>query len=457
MKIGITLGKSKENSQTATVSEESAKTKTKSQEQTNGKTDTNEETHTNTNGGSRSETNSKSHEINAHMSVSVKAEFKIPFIGGSEVTGTVGGGYSHSWSNSATNENNWQNSRSTSKSQANTNSNTLGETDSQSISNGKSNSNTEAYSSSSSEENRAMDSISYSVSLANSLVKGKSKQNATSKASSTGYNINDNYQATNETSLTNNINEEKSFVQTSNTDRSWLNSTTLSVSSSQAYHIKKGECKILVCMPFVISAAVPYKCLLDNNELYEMFTEIMLVDNSTRIECVQSLIDCMAKNEINTFMHTNMEFVHTTNPDYWHSRLDYGRNAESLETKEDLIILKSANSYYQLVLNTDGNLKIKNFEKIIWQNEMNNYLFNKSRVRINEKGHLIQEAQNIFSVDDYRRDEWISVWSSAPINHNVTIGIPNMNGKSYVLVLNDFGFLNLYDAVGAIIWCSDIG
>jgi hypothetical protein len=41
-----------------------------------------------------------------------------------------------------------------------------------------------------------------------------------------------------------------------------------------------------------------------------MFTEIMLVDNSTRIECVQSLIDCMAKNEINTFMHTNMEFVH---------------------------------------------------------------------------------------------------------------------------------------------------
>ena len=79
------------------------------------------------------------------------------------------------------------------------------------------------------------------------------------------------------------------------------------------------------------------------------------------------------------------------------------------------------------------------------------------RVRINEKGHFIQEAQNIFFLADYRQDEWITVWSTAPINQNVTIGIPTLNGKSYVLVLSDSGALNLYDAVGAIIWCSDIG
>ena len=122
-------------------------------------------------------------------------------------------------------------------------------------------------------------------------------------------------------------------------------------------------------------------------------------------------------------------------------------------------MIKSANSFYQLVHKSDGNLEIRNFEKIIWQNEMNNFSFKKSRIRINEKGHLIQEAQNIFEsfVGDYRKDEWITVWSSAPINHNVTIGISNMNHKSYVLVLSDSGVLNLYDAVGAIIWCSDIG
>ena len=56
---------------------------------------------------------------------------------------------------------------------------------------------------------------------------------------------------------------------------------------------------------------------------------------------------------------------------------------------------------------------------------------------------------------DYRRGEWITVWSSAPINHNVTIGTPFDNGKSYVLVLSDTGVLNMYDSVGALIWCTD--
>ncbi len=67
------------------------------------------------------------------------------------------------------------------------------------------------------------------------------------------------------------------------------------------------------------------------------------------------------------------------------------------------------------------------------------------RVRINEKGHLVQEATNITQtpVGTYREDEWITVWSSAPVNHNVTIGMPNINNKVYKLIVSDSGSLNL--------------
>jgi hypothetical protein len=449
---GITLGKSKENSQTITKSEENTISEAKSNEKTVSNTDTNEQTETKTDGGSKINSKSKSFEWNVHASYSASAEANLGIVKLSG-TSTIGGGVGGSSSSSETSENNWQNSKSNSKSNSKTNSESNSKTDTFIISNGKSNAETESYSSSSSEENRASDSISYSIAIANSLVKGKSKSNSSSEGTSTGYNINDNYQATNETSIGNNINEEKTEIISTNIDNSTSFSKTLSVSSSQAYHVKPGECKILVCMPFVISAAVPYKCIGNNKELYEMYTEIMLFDNSTEIECVQSLIDCMNKNQMNTFMNTNIEFVNTKNPNYWNSRLDFGRNVEAVE--DDLIIIKSSNSFYQFVQNSNGNLEIRNFEKIIWQNEMN--YFNKSRIRINEKGHLIQESQNIFSLENYRKDEWITVWSSAPVNHNVTIGIPNLNGKSYVLVLSDSGILNLYDAVGAIIWCTDIG
>jgi len=83
-------------------------------------------------------------------------------------------------------------------------------------------------------------------------------------------------------------------------------------------------------------------------------------------------------------------------------------------------------------------------------------------VRINEKGHLVEEVKGklLFSgFDDsiYRENEWVQVWSSAPIHHNVTIGLfktPD-NHKSYRLVLEETGNLMLYDAVGALIWCTD--
>jgi hypothetical protein len=60
------------------------------------------------------------------------------------------------------------------------------------------------------------------------------------------------------------------------------------------------------------------------------------------------------------------------------------------------------------------------------------------------------------TVPDYRSEEWITVWSSVPINHNVTIGMPTTNSDDknimYKLVVENSGELNLYDALGIIIW-----
>ena len=125
--------------------------------------------------------------------------------------------------------------------------------------------------------------------------------------------------------------------------------------------------------------------------------------------------------------------------------------------RDDTVLMTSENAWYQLVIRLDGNLVIKRYEEIVWQTEMGFFSNYPTRVRINEKGHLIQECQNLYTntYATYRQDEWLTVWSSAPINHNVTIGTPFDKGYSYVLVLTNAGTLNMYDAVGALIWCTD--
>jgi hypothetical protein len=49
---------------------------------------------------------------------------------------------------------------------------------------------------------------------------------------------------------------------------------------------------------------------------------------------------------------------------------------------------------------------------------------------VKELGYLTLEAKDIFSKVNFRRDQWIPVWSSIPIHRNFTAGIPcrNKNG-----------------------------
>jgi hypothetical protein len=140
------------------------------------------------------------------------------------------------------------------------------------------------------------------------------------------------------------------------------------------------------------------------------------------------------------------------NPDS-ESILEYGQYLYKNEQRT------SENKKFKLKLQNNGNLALYHHRILIWQNHMVFFKYHDVRVRINEKGHLVQEALNIFEKTqtpsgNYRENEWITVWSSASINHNVTIGIPNINNKVYKLIVSDSGSLNLYDSVGALIWCT---
>lgn len=415
-------------------------------------------------GGSRSNTNSRSQESSSSHTTGGSGGLSF---GGSLFGGNIGGSYSYnsgsssSSSSSSTDERNWSKSNSKSRSKSKTETESEGSSESFAVSNGKSNSKTNSHSSSSSEDNHVSDSISYSLAYAKTVNKGKSTQKGTSDTTGSSYSINDQFTSDESTSITNNINDEISDSMTKSADESNQTSFTVSVSSKQGYFVEPGGCKILVCYPFVVSAVVPYDCIDDSGELKRVNTEMMFIDNSTLLEgkltCTQSLINCEEKNNGNIFLINDMELVHALRNTKSNANIEYGMKFES-ELNQDLILMVSENLHYRLVLLSDGNLVIKRYQEIMWQTEMNFFTNFTTRIRINEKGHLIQETKDLYTntYPDYRSQEWITVWSSAPINHNVTIGVPFDNGKSYILLLSKSGILNLYDAVGALIWCTDI-
>ena len=377
------------------------------------------------------------------------------------VSVTAGGGGSSSSTKSKTEESNWNRGQTNSKSSSKTESVSEGSSDAYSVSNGKSNSKTNSHSSSSSEDNRASDSISLTKSYAQTLNKGKSEQKGTSESTGRSYNVNDQFTSDESTSVGSNLNEETSAQSTSNIETSNQTSFTVSVSSRQGYTVEPGGCKILVCFLFVVSAAVPYDCIDENKELKRVHTEMMLIDSSTMLEgnltCAQSLIDCQDKKKANIFLNYNTEFIQALREANSFVHFDYGMEFYS-NTSHDLVVMTSDNSWFQLVLFADGNLAVMRHQKVMWQTEMSFFADYTTRIRINEKGHLIQESRDLFinTHAQYRQGEWIQVWSSAPINHNVTIGIPFNEGNSYVLVLSDTGILHMYDSVGALIWCTDV-
>ena len=151
---------------------------------------------------------------------------------------------------------------------------------------------------------------------------------------------------------------------------------------------------------------------------------MVLDERSENLTCSYSVIDCEDRNNNNQFEIDNKEFK-TASID---NSLEYGDIV-----KPGYLKLKSKNGKFTLELFSDGLLRLKKLDIDLWTNEMALLAdFKNIRLRINEKGHLVEEVKGLFSENfpDYRNSEWITVWSSAPIHHNTTIGIPNIIDKT---------------------------
>ena len=216
---------------------------------------------------------------------------------------------------------------------------------------------------------------------------------------------------------------------------------TVRINEEFSREVEPNSCKLAVCLPHV--QVIPIPCY--NSTLDHYYVEfIMLGGNSTDI-CKYELINCSENVHLKEFPNTHEKESSNT--------FKFGEYGEPV-----LFDKISENRKFSLQLTEEGVLILKRRNKRVWDNRMGFFKGYKIRVRINEKGHLIEEVQGLFSkfAPQYRVNDWVTVWSSAPINHNVTIGLPNFesNEVSYKLVIEDNGELNLYDALGVTIWSA---
>ncbi len=399
-----------------------------------------------------------------HAKAGVEASGKagIPFVAEGEVkvSAEIGSSIGIGYERTNTDEKNWNQGVSNSKSTSKTESESLSSSELFEYNNGKSNSKSNSHSSSSSEENTAVDTISVALEKINQNSRTKSLKNETTESKGSTYTISEDYNSNENTNIAHNLNEENTEQSSATIEKSNQTTFTVSVSANQGFTVKPGECKILVCYPFVFSVAVPYDCISENGLIERVNTDIMLIDSTTMLKgnltCAQSLINCEDKDKGNIFLNNKVELNLALKNVSSTTHFDYGEDFYSNKDK-NVVLAISDNLNYQFVLLSDGNLVIKLNKITVWQTQMTFFSNFTTRIRINEKGHLIQESQDLFTntYPNYRNQEWLTVWSSAPINHNVTIGIPFNNGRSYILILSDTGVLNMYDSVGALIWCTD--
>ena len=257
-------------------------------------------------------------------------------------------------------------------------------------------------------------------------------------------------------------------------------SYTVTVSHEVSFSIAPGACKLAVCYPYVVAVALPFECIGEEEELEDddgdeedelearqkrrrhdiIYANYMSIDRraqpSSNLTCSYSLIDCDQRdNYAHLFVPDNGEFKRA-NED---NSFEYGERAG-----RDTLLARSTNNKFTLRLLANGALELRQHNTLVWSNGMGFFAdaarFEQVRLRINEKGHLVEEIKGeLFAAvpGHLRRDEWVSVWSSAPIQHNTTIGIPVSARDapiSYKLVLENSGELAMYDAAGVRIWCT---
>lgn len=253
-----------------------------------------------------------------------------------------------------------------------------------------------------------------------------------------------------------NSTDESSGNTTENSDYISISNTTVStVSVSRHIKVDPGKCKVFICFPVVDVVVLPFLCVNSAQVYQYRYTKVMRPSNELGgYGCHYATTSCenVYQDLIPPKAFTGVSEMTDTNSIVSGQML-------TRDTKGVFQIASTSNEYI-LTLTSEGDLVLDKFGTRIWSAGLNKYLTpaNFPRARINEKGHLIVEAKNFFAKGiNYRKDEYLTVWSTAPIHQNFTIGVPrNLMDYTdqYKLVLHDSGQLAMYDAVGVQIWCA---
>ncbi|KAI8806350.1 hypothetical protein BJ742DRAFT_816563 [Cladochytrium replicatum] len=244
-------------------------------------------------------------------------------------------------------------------------------------------------------------------------------------------------------------------------EKNWANTTTTSSTQAATYTfpISPGKCRIPICYSWVQLVTTPFMCVNSNYEYAMNYADMAFLDTNlnNQFSCVLSTISC--EDVVHDFFPSAplSDAINTATPQ---NSMIVGDVMEA-----NTVGLQSLNGKYRLTLKGTGQLVLtQGTVTQLWHNGMT-YLTaatHAPRLRINEKGHLIVEAKDIFSKVKpvYRTGQYTTVWSTQSKTHNYTIGVPKQlwsGGFGYLLVLEDTGFLSLYDAAGVKIWCAGQG
>lgn len=248
---------------------------------------------------------------------------------------------------------------------------------------------------------------------------------------------------------------------TENSDyKSLSNTTTSTMTISREITVLPGGCKMWVCHPISDVKIIPYVCVNSDQVYQYRFNRIISPrKESGQYGCVYITTDCQdyVYDYIPPYMFNDLAKSTSTNT------IVSGQYLQKVSGSTDTII--STNKDYKFELK-GCNLRLSKLETVIWQSNTDFvYPLGTSsqacRARFNEYGHFILETNKaIFSkaVGDFRKGQWITIWSTAPIHHSkIVIGIPRDlmdTTDQYKLLLTDKGRLDIYDAAGINTWCA---
>jgi hypothetical protein len=237
-------------------------------------------------------------------------------------------------------------------------------------------------------------------------------------------------------------------------DRDFMESISSTISSEIRQPIPLGVCMYRACVPKVTSMAVPFLCKTDYNGIIFRNAEIqnytLKADNG--LECVHRMLPC--DKDIPSFTELDDDYDDT-------NTIDNSIRQGNITTAESGRVIRSKDNVWALEFENESNLVVKRDNEVKWSTGLVNFgmpnpvderQMMRTRYRITNTGHFVQEAINIFD-PSYNDDKWTVVWSSVPY-HMMDSQVGTSEGRGYVMTLKNNGELALRDGSGVLIWTT---